>query len=189
MTFLYGYGKLLLRTPTVCKRETHDEESARCISYQSHMGCRCLTRQGGVCIKIYLNAIIGVIGAFFNAFLFKISPLMDVLLIEMLIDYITGCIVAVVSHNSPKSKNGGLSSTAGLLGLIKKAGMICLVYLTYLFEIRVGVGLAKDCVIFAYMANELLSIVENLGLIGVPIPDKIKNVIDILKERSNNQND
>ena len=106
------------------------------------------------------------------------------LMIFMGIDYLSGLIVAGVFHNSPKTETGALESRAGLKGLIRKFYMLLFVLIGHRLDVAVGTTYIRDAVCIAFMANELLSIVENAGLMGLPIPAVITNSIDILKKKT-----
>lgn len=108
---------------------------------------------------------------------------MITLLVFMSIDYITGLIVASVKK-SPKSKSGGLSSTAGLKGLGKKCTELLLVLVSVRLDIALGTTYIRDTICIGFTVNELLSIIENAGLLGVPMPAALKNAIEILQNKS-----
>lgn len=103
------------------------------------------------------------------------------LLIFMGIDYITGVIVAGVFHKSGKSASGSLSSIAGIKGLTKKGMILLFVLIAYRLDVQLSTTYIKDAVCIAFMANELLSIIENAGLMGVPIPAVLVKAIEVLK--------
>jgi len=103
------------------------------------------------------------------------------LLIFMLIDYLTGLALAVLNKSS-KTATGGLSSKAGLNGLFKKAGMLVIVIIAQRLDVLSGTTFIKDACIIVLIANEGLSIIENLGTMGVPIPKVLINVIEALKK-------
>ena len=103
------------------------------------------------------------------------------LLIFMGIDYITGVIVAGVFHKSGKSASGSLSSIAGAKGLAKKGMILLFVLIAYRLDVQLATTYIKDAVCIAIMANELLSIIENAGLMGVPIPGVLVKAIEVLK--------
>lgn len=105
------------------------------------------------------------------------------LLIFMGIDYITGLIVAGVFHKSNKSANGALESRAGWKGLVKKGVTILFVVVAVRLDMLIGTSYIRDAVCIAFIANELLSIVENAGLMGIPIPAVITKGIELLKEK------
>ena len=109
---------------------------------------------------------------------------MTTLLIFMAIDYITGIIVATVFKKSGKSATGGLESRAGWKGLCKKGVTLVIVLVAYRLDLLIGTSYIKDAVVIAFCTNELISIIENAGLMGVPIPDTITKAIDVLKRNN-----
>ena len=102
----------------------------------------------------------------------------------MTIDYFTGLIVAGVFHKSKKSQCGALESNAGFRGLCKK-GMILLIVLvaTQLDNVS-NTDIIRNAVIIGYLVNETVSIIENAGLMGLPIPNTLNKAIDLLREGS-----
>lgn len=133
------------------------------------------------------NAIctaLGMAGSFIASCFGGWSAALTTLLIFMVIDYITGLVVAGVFHKSPKTATGGLESKAGLKGLIRKGTMLLFVLIGFRLDVAVGTTYIRDAVCIGFIANELLSIVENAGLMGLPIPKVITNAIDILKKKS-----
>lgn len=136
--------------------------------------------------KTMKNIIFGAFGAIGGAVAWLFggwTMALTTLLIFMAIDYITGIIVAGVFHKSGKSKTGSLSSIAGIKGLAKKGMILLFVLIAYRLDLQIGTTYIKDAVCIAFMANELLSIVENAGLMGVPIPEVIVKAIEVLKHR------
>lgn len=126
---------------------------------------------------------IGMVGAAVSTIFGGWSEALTTLLICMVIDYITGLVVAGVFHNSPKSETGALESNAGLKGLFRKAAMLLFVLIGHRLDVAVGTTYIRDAVCIAFIANEVLSLVENAGLMGVPIPEVITNAIDVLKNK------
>ena len=106
------------------------------------------------------------------------------LLIFMGIDYLSGLILAGVFHKSPKTETGALESRAGLKGLIRKVTMLLFVLISHRLDLAVGANYIRDAVCIAFIVNELISIVENAGLMGIPVPAVITNAIDILKKKT-----
>ena len=106
------------------------------------------------------------------------------LLIFMAVDYVSGLIVAGIFHKSPKSENGGLESRAGWKGLCRKAVTLLFVLIAHRLDLVIGVNYIRDAVIVGFIANDLISIVENAGLMGIPLPAAIQNAIDILTKKS-----
>lgn len=138
------------------------------------------------------NAIctgIGVVGSLVASLFGGWTASLTTLLIFMGIDYVTGLVVAGVFHASPKTETGALESRAGLKGLSRKVMILLFVLVGYRLDLAVGTTYIKDAVCIAFMANELLSIVENAGLMGLPIPSVITNAIDILKKKGTNTNE
>ena len=102
------------------------------------------------------------------------------LIIAIVLDYISGIMKAYV--------NKELSSKIGFKGLIKKVGVLVVVMLAVLVDKITGnTGAVRTLVIYYFVANEGLSILENLALAGVPIPDSIKNALKVLKDMGNNK--
>ena len=131
------------------------------------------------------NAIcssIGIVGSLVASWFGGWTASLTTLLIFMGIDYVSGLIVAGVFHNSPKTETGALESRAGLKGLIRKSSMLLFVLIGQRLDVAVGTTYIRDAVCIAFMANELISIVENAGLMGLPVPTVISNAIDILKK-------
>lgn len=134
-------------------------------------------------MKNLICTSIGMGGAAVSTIFGGWSEALTTLLICMVIDYITGLVVAGVFHNSPKSTSGALESNAGLKGLFRKAAMLLFVLIGHRLDLAVGTTYIRDAVCIAFIANEVLSLVENAGLMGVPIPEVITNAIDVLKNK------
>nr|DAL06345.1 MAG TPA: holin [Caudoviricetes sp.] len=106
------------------------------------------------------------------------------LVIFMAIDYTSGLIVAGIFHKSKKSKSGALESNAGWKGLAKKAMTLLFVLIAYRLDIIIGTNYIRDAVIIGFVANELISIIENAGLMGIPLPEVVKKAVDVLTAKS-----
>lgn len=126
---------------------------------------------------------LGFIGTGFVSLLGGWDKALQTLLIFIVIDYITGLIVAGIFRKSAKTPTGGLNSTIGLKGIFKKVGEFILVVVASLLDGVLGLSVIRYTVIIALVANEVLSIIENLGLMGVPIPKIIRKAIDLLNEK------
>ena len=111
------------------------------------------------------------------------------LIIFMCIDYAMGLIVAGVFKKSEKSENGGLSSRVCWVGLARKVITLLFVVIAYRLDLLIGTDYIRTGVIIAFCASELISICENAGLMGVPLPSVITKAIDILKNRSEDNHD
>lgn len=123
-------------------------------------------------IKWGAAAIGGVCGALIG----HVDGVLLALLFFMAADYITGLMVGAVQHN--------LNSEIGFKGLMKKVFILLLVAVGNVLDVYViGSGaVVRSAVIAFYLANEGLSILENAGKLGVPYPDKLKNVLAQLKD-------
>ncbi len=134
-------------------------------------------------MKQGILTIIGAIGAFIANLLGGWDAGLITLVIFMTVDYFTGLIVAGIFHKSKKTENGALSSKAGLQGIAKKVMMLLMVLVAVRIDIMTGTDYVRDAVIIALCGNELISIIENAGLMGVPIPKKLKDAIEVLSRK------
>lgn len=134
-----------------------------------------------------LCASIGAIGAGIASLFGGADAALITLMIFILVDYVTGLIVAGVFHRSPKTQNGALESKAGLKGLLRKGGMLLMVLIACRLDLMLGAHFIRDAVVIALVTNEALSIVENLGLMGVPIPKPLINAIEVLKAKAKDE--
>lgn len=129
--------------------------------------------------NVVLTAI-GATGAFIAQALGGWDTAVIVLLALMGIDYLTGVICALAFHKSSKTGSGGFSSAVGWQGLAKKCVTLLLVVVANLLDMQLGASYIRDGVCIAFMANEVMSIVENAGLMGVPIPGVISKALEVL---------
>lgn len=134
-------------------------------------------------IKTAVLAAIGTIGGGIAALFGGWTSAMTTLIIFMVIDYATGIIVAGVFHRSGKSKSGALESRAGFKGLCRKGMILLILLVACRLDLMLGTGYIKDCLCIAFVVNETLSIIENAGLMGVPIPQVLIKAIDVLKAK------
>lgn len=126
----------------------------------------------------------GIVGSAIAALFGGWDEALMTLVIFMVIDYVSGLIVAGVFHTSKKTESGTLESRAGWKGLCRKGVTLLFVLVAHRLDMAIGVDYIRNAVIIGFMANELISIVENAGLMGVPLPKVIQNAIDILTEKS-----
>lgn len=106
------------------------------------------------------------------------------LLIMMAIDFILGLLIAAVWKKSGKSETGALNSLSAWKGLCRKGGTLLVVMVAYRLDITLGTEYIKTGVIIAFIANEAISIIENLGVMGVPMPAILKNAIEALQDKT-----
>lgn len=127
---------------------------------------------------------VGALGAAIASLYGGWDAALQTLIICMAVDYITGLIVAGVFHASPKTKTGTLESRAGWKGLCRKGMSLLIVLVACRLDAVMGSSFVRDTVVIGFIANETLSIIENAGLMGVPIPKALARAVDILKQRS-----
>lgn len=130
-----------------------------------------------------LYSTVGVVGGFIAAMFGGWSDALITLIVFMSIDYATGLVVAGVFKKSKKSESGALESRAGFKGLCRKGVALLIVLVAVRLDIVMHTSYIKDAVIIAFIANESISIIENAGLMGIPIPSVIAKAIDVLKEK------
>lgn len=132
----------------------------------------------GIALKV--KGMFAVVGAFIGSFFGGMDGLLYTLVALMVIDYITGVVVAIVEER--------LSSEIGFKGIAKKVFMLLLVGIANLLDLHVlggGASAIRTAVILFYIANEGISILENASVMGLPIPEKLKDALLQLKEDKN----
>ncbi|MNB79515.1 Holin family protein [compost metagenome] len=102
------------------------------------------------------------------------SSLLNILLVFVIIDYVTGVIAASIE--------GKLSSKVGRIGIARKVAIFAIVAVAHLVDTALGdAHLFRDAAIFFYIANELISLLENAGRMGAPVPPVLQKAIAVLK--------
>ena len=127
---------------------------------------------------------VGVVGSLIASAFGGWDAALITLILFMGIDYISGLLVAGVFHNSKKTETGTLESRAGWKGLCRKGMTLLFVLIAYHLDLAIGVDYIRNAVIIGFMANELISIVENAGLMGLPLPAVISKAIDVLTKQA-----
>ena len=135
-------------------------------------------------IKGMLFAFVGMLGGLIAKLLGGWTSDMITLVIFMAIDFITGLLVAGVFKKSNKSDTGALNSKAGWKGLCKKCLTLFFVIIAHRLDIELGINYIRTSAIVGFIANEAMSIVENAGLMGMPLPKIITRAIEVLKEEA-----
>lgn len=107
------------------------------------------------------------------------SESLTFLLVVMAIDYITGITAAIYDGS-------GLDSRVGFWGLMKKGLMLLVVLLSHRIDLVLGVDVTMGGAIAFYTVNELLSIAENYGRLGLPLPQQLRQAIRMLRNRNDN---
>lgn len=134
-------------------------------------------------IKNGVLAVLAAIGSYIANALGGWDAALKVLLAFMAADYLTGVLVAGIWKRSAKSTSGALNSRAGFKGLVKKCMIILLVFLGELLDKEMGTDYVRMAVILFFTGNEGLSLLENLGLMGVPFPTFLKQALEVLREQ------
>lgn len=135
-------------------------------------------------IKILSVGGIGAVGAAVSALFGGWDGAMTTLIIFMAIDYVSGIICAGIFRKSDKSKTGALESKAGFKGLCRKGMVLMIVLVAARLDIIIGSNYIKDMVVIAFITNETISIIENAGLMGVPMPAAVTRAIELLKAKN-----
>lgn len=135
-------------------------------------------------MKHILCSLIGIIGNFVTILFGGWDTAIGTLILFMAIDFFSGLAVAGIFHNSQKTKTGALESKAGWKGLCRKCMTLLFVLIAHRLDLSLGTPYIRDTVIIGFMANELISIVENAGLMGLPLPAALINAIDLLNKKS-----
>ena len=125
-------------------------------------------------VKAQFMMAVGVAGGVIVSLLGGWDTALMTLVIFMGVDYLTGLIVAGLFHTSQKTENGRLESRAGWKGLCRKGVTLLIVLVACRLDLVIGSNFIRDAVVIAFIANETISIIENAGLMGVPIPAAIR---------------
>ena len=129
-------------------------------------------------VKQGICTILGVLGGALAAAFGGWDAALAALLTCIGVDYISGSIVALVFHKSSKSETGAYNSAYGLKGLCRKGLMLLFVLVAVQLDRLLGAAYVRDAVCIGFCSNEMLSIVENLGLAGVPMPQAIVKALE-----------
>lgn len=138
-------------------------------------------------MKDVFCTILGVVGAAIASLFGGWDAALTTLVMFMAIDYITGLIVAGIFHNSEKTKTGALESRAGWKGLCRKGMTLFIVLIACRLDLLIGSTFIRDAAVIGFVANESISIIENAGLMGVPIPQGIIKGIEVLKHKAESE--
>lgn len=134
-------------------------------------------------IKNVVLAAVAAVGSIAANALGGWDAAMQVLVALMVADYFTGVLVAAVWHKSTKSASGALDSKAGFKGLLKKGAILMLVWLGVLLDHAMGTDYIRMAVVLFFIGNEGISLLENLGLMGVPYPEFLHKALEALHDQ------
>ncbi len=137
-------------------------------------------------VKNWILAALAASGGFLSNMLGGWDMLLQVLIVIMAVDIITGWIVAGVFHKSPKTETGALDSKIGFKGLFKKFSVLLLILVAAQLDKAIGGSFSRTAVMLFFCGNEGLSILENLALMGIEYPAFLKNALEALKKKDDN---
>jgi toxin secretion/phage lysis holin len=140
-------------------------------------------------MKNTLISALGITGSFIASAFGGWTEALTTLLIFMAVDYITGLVCAGVFHKSKKTESGALESKASFKGLCRKGVILLIVIVAHRVDLAIGSSYVRDAVCIAFIVNEAISVIENAGLMGVPIPKAITNAIEVLKKKGSDENE
>ena len=134
-------------------------------------------------MKQMICTVLGLAGSILAAAFGGWDTALIALVICMGVDYVSGSIVALVFHRSTKSETGAYNSMYGLKGLCKKGLMLLFVLVAVQIDRVLGADYVRDAVCIGFSVNEILSIIENLGLAGIPMPEAIIKALEQLQKK------
>ena len=132
-------------------------------------------------MKQYLCTAVGMLGAGLAWAFGGWDTALIALLICMGVDYVSGSLVALVFHKSPKTETGAYNSAYGIKGLCKKGLTLLFVLVAVQIDKMLGIDYVRDAVCIGFCTNEIISIVENLGLAGIPMPAIVTKALEQLQ--------
>ena len=124
----------------------------------------------------YFNALVAVVATFFTYVFGSLDLALQVLIVFMILDYGTGVLYAFL--------NNQLNSEVGFKGLVKKMMILVVLIIGVMVDRILGTGnwVFRTLVAYFYIANEGISLLENVGNIGIPIPNKLRNALEQLNK-------
>ncbi len=128
-------------------------------------------------MNVYLASLSIALGSIATFAFGSWSEPLTFLLVVMAIDYITGITAAL-------RERSGLDSSVGFWGLVKKGLIMLVVLLSHQIDLLLGSDMAKGGAIAFYTVNELLSVIENFGRMGVPLPPQLLAIVKVLRDRA-----
>ncbi len=134
-------------------------------------------------MKQFFCTAAGCIGAAISWAFGGWDAAMGALMVCISVDYISGSIVALVFHKSNKTESGAYNSTYGLKGLCKKGLMLLFVLVAVQIDRVLNTQYVRDAVCIGFCANEVLSIIENLGLAGITMPQAVTKALEQLQKK------
>lgn len=139
--------------------------------------------------RIAVVTVSGVLGAIITECFGGWSTDITTLCLFMAIDYVLGLIVAGIFNKSNKTKSGALSSSAAFEGACRKGVILLLVLVAHRLDLLIGTKVVRSGAVIGFCCNELISMLENVSLMGVPMPSIFTKALDILKHKSEEEDD
>ena len=140
-------------------------------------------------MRSFICTVVGLIGSTLSYLLGGWDTAIVGLCVFMLIDLVTGVSVALIFHRSPKNTNGKVESKQFLKGVVKKITIITLVGVAHVLDMVLTTDFIRTAVVITFIANETISIIENAGLMGIPIPSALKNALELLTKKEDKNNE
>ncbi len=140
-------------------------------------------------VKVILCTAAGMTGGFVARLFGGWTEDIITLIIFMAADFIMGLIVAGVFKNSTKSRSGALDSRAGWCGLCKKGTILLFVLISHRLDLLLGVDYIKTATVIGFIFNEAISVIENAGLMGLPLPEAVCRAVEVLKNMESDRNE
>ena len=134
-------------------------------------------------MKQYLCTAVGMLGAAAAWVFGGWDTALIALLICMGVDYVSGSVVALVFHKSTKTETGAYNSAYGIKGLCKKGLMLLFVLVAVQIDKMLSIDYVRDAVCIGFCTNEIISIIENLGLAGIPMPAIVTKALEQLQKK------
>ena len=138
-------------------------------------------------LKQYLCTATGMLGAVIAWAFGEWDATLTALMICIGVDYVSGSLVALVFHKSTKTETGAYNSAYGIKGLCKKGLMLLFVLVAVQIDAILGLSYVRDAVCIGFCTNEIISIIENLGLAGIPMPAIVTKALEQLQKRQDSE--
>ena len=124
-----------------------------------------------------MQYVISGIGGFVGWFLGGVDGFLYALLVFVVVDYLTGLMAAYIRKK--------ISSEVGFRGICRKVAIFCLVGIAHILDAQVikNGSVLRTAIVFFYLSNEGISILENITIIGLPVPQKLKDVLEQIREK------
>ncbi len=134
-------------------------------------------------VKAIICTVFGVIGGMIAKLFGGWTQDMITLFVFMAIDFAMGLMLAGVFKKSSKSETGALDSRVGWMGLCKKCVTLLFVLVAHRLDVSLDVSYIKTATVIAFIINEAISVVENAGIMGMPLPEVVVKAINVLKQK------